>query len=170
MKCPGCGSLEDRVIDSRTAGDGSSIRRRRVCQDCSRRFTTYERIEWNPPLVVKKDKSREPFSREKVLSGLRKACEKRPVAADRLEETVDRVEQMVQECGETEIAAVRIGEMLVEELKQIDQVAYVRFASVYQEFADVGEFAKLVGGKEREGADPGDGETDHENTEPERET
>jgi transcriptional repressor NrdR len=150
MKCPTCGSLEDRVIDSRTAGDGSAIRRRRVCQSCSRRFTTYERIEWNPPLVIKKDTSREPFSRDKVLSGLRKACEKRPAPADRLELAVDKVERMVQESGETEILAVRIGEMLVEELKQIDQVAYVRFASVYQEFADPSEFAKLLGTKESE--------------------
>ncbi|MGA1779765.1 MAG: transcriptional regulator NrdR [Planctomycetota bacterium] len=150
MKCPTCGSLEDRVIDSRTAGDGSAIRRRRVCQSCSRRFTTYERIEWNPPLVIKKDTSREPFSRDKVLSGLRKACEKRPVPADRLELAVDKVERMVQESGETEILAVRIGEMLVEELKQIDQVAYVRFASVYRQFRDARDFVsevKSLGGR-----------------------
>ena len=151
MKCPFCSSLEDRVIDSRSAGDGSSIRRRRECQECARRFTTYERIEESPRLVIKKDDSREPFSRPKVLQGLLKACEKRPVAAERLEAVVDLVEREIHESGEAEIDARRIGELVVAELKKIDQVAYVRFASVYQEFADVSEFMRLVDGKEGEG-------------------
>jgi transcriptional repressor NrdR len=147
MKCPYCGSLEDRVIDSRTAGDGASIRRRRVCQDCARRFTTYERIEEIPRFVCKKDRSREPFHRQKVLAGLMKACEKRPVPIELLEGVVDRVERHIQDRGEPEIDSREIGEMLIAELKRIDQVAYVRFASVYQEFADVSEFMKLVEGR-----------------------
>ena len=154
MKCPICGASDDRVIDSRTSGDGHAIRRRRQCQSCERRFTTYERVESNPILVIKKDASREAFDREKVLSGLRKACEKRPVAADRLEQVVERVEQVIQERGESEIDARVIGEILVAELRTIDQVAYVRFASVYQEFKDVSEFTRIVTekpGEEREG-------------------
>ncbi len=158
MKCPSCGSLEDRVIDSRTGGDGLSIRRRRACQDCLRRFTTYERIEAHRPLVIKKDGSREPFNRDKILSGLRKACEKRPVSEERLEEAVERIEQTLQERGETEMDARVIGAILVEELKNIDPVAYVRFASVYQEFTDVSEFTRLV--TDSDGGDSAGGDSD----------
>ncbi len=134
-------------MDSRSAGDGSSIRRRRECQDCTRRFTTYERIEEAPRLVCKKDHTREPFDRQKVLSGLLKACEKRPVPVERLEQVVELVQRQIQELGEPEVESRAIGEILVGELKKIDQVAYVRFASVYQEFADVSEFMRLVEGR-----------------------
>jgi len=127
MKCPMCGALEDRVIDSRTSSDGSSIRRRRECQDCSRRFTTYERVEETPRLIVKKDQTRQPFDRKKVLSGLLKACEKRPVPTEKLEELVDLVERTVQEQGTSEVDSRIIGEVVVSELKKIDQVSYVRF-------------------------------------------
>lgn len=144
MKCPGCGSLEDRVIDSRTGGDGNSIRRRRVCQQCNRRFTTYERIEAHRPLVIKKNDTREPFNRDKILAGLRKACQKRPVEEGRLEQAVERVEQILQERGDAEVDARVIGAMLVEDLKDIDPVAYVRFASVYQEFEDISEFTRIL--------------------------
>lgn len=147
MKCPSCGSLEDRVIDSRTGGDGTSIRRRRVCQDCERRFTTYERIEAHRPLVIKKDESREPFNRDKILSGLRKACKKRPVDEDQLEEVVERLEQILQERGDPEIDARIIGAILIDELKGLDSVAYARFASVYEEFADISEFGLLAQGE-----------------------
>ncbi len=150
MKCPMCGALEDRVIDSRTSSDGSSIRRRRECQDCTRRFTTYERVEETPRLIVKKDQTRQPFDRKKVLSGLLKACEKRPVATEKLEELVDLVERTVQEQGSSEVDSRIIGEVVVSELKKIDQVSYVRFASVYQEFADVSEFTRLVSEKSGE--------------------
>jgi len=145
-----CGALEDRVIDSRTSSDGSSIRRRRECQDCTRRFTTYERVEETPRLIVKKDQTRQPFDRKKVLSGLLKACEKRPVATEKLEELVDLVERTVQEQGSSEVDSRIIGEVVVSELKKIDQVSYVRFASVYQEFADVSEFTRLVSEKSGE--------------------
>jgi len=150
MKCPYCGSIEDRVLDSRSAGDGSSIRRRRECHGCTRRFTTYERIEETPRLVCKKDRTREPFNRHKVLQGLLKACEKRPVPVERLERVVDLIERTIQERGEPEIESREIGEIVVAELKKIDQVAYVRFASVYQEFADVSEFMRLVEGRSGE--------------------
>lgn len=140
MRCPFCGGIEDRVIDSRSSTDGDVIRRRRECQACERRFTTYERVEEMPRLVLKKDMSREVFNRQKVLQGLLKACEKRPVSVDRLEQVVDLVERRVDELQSSEVESRFIGEILADQLRQIDQVAYVRFASVYREFADVAEF------------------------------
>lgn len=140
MKCPFCGSLDDRVIDSRASGEGEVIRRRRECQECGRRYTTYERVEEAPLLVLKKDMRREPFSRQKIMQGLLKAAEKRPISLSSLEEVVDLVERQVDDLSSNEVESTFIGEILSEELRKIDQVAYVRFASVYREFADVSEF------------------------------
>lgn len=142
MKCPFCAHLDDRVIDSRSSGEGEVVRRRRECQKCERRYTTYERVEEAPRLVSKKGGVREPFSRQKILQGLLKACEKRPVPFERLEALVDHVEQRINEEFDYEVESRFIGEILVGELKKIDQVAYVRFASVYREFADVTEFIR----------------------------
>lgn len=155
MKCPFCGSLENRVIDSRGAEGGAAIRRRRECQECVRRFTTYERIDETPRLVCKKDQRREPFDRQKVMKGLMRACEKRPIPQEILEQVVELVERKVQEAAPAEIETRTIGEILVSELKKIDQVAYVRFASVYQEFADISEFMRIVEGRPGETAEPG---------------
>ena len=140
MKCPYCGHLEDKVVDSREGRDGLVIRRRRECLKCSRRFTSYERIDEIPLMVVKKDGKRVPFDRNKVLAGLRKACEKRPISVATIEAVVDRIEKRVQEMGETEIQSRTIGEEVMRELHQLDQVAYVRFASVYREFKDIDQF------------------------------
>ncbi len=140
MKCPYCGHLKDRVVDSRESRDGDSIRRRRQCLNCSNRFTSYERIDEIPHMVVKKDGGREKFDRSKVLSGLMKACEKRPVSLTQLEKIVDRVEQQVQESPERELETVVIGKLLLSELRHLDKVAYLRFASVYMEFEEVTEF------------------------------
>lgn len=140
MKCPFCGELEDRVIDSRLTQEASVIRRRRECVGCERRYTTYERIEETFPLVVKKDGRREPFDRTKVLAGLQRACEKRPVSSEALEEVVSAVERRLQESGEREVASAVIGEQVMSRLQALDEVAYVRFASVYREFRDLGEF------------------------------
>jgi transcriptional repressor NrdR len=140
MKCPYCGFLKDRVVDSRESRNGDSIRRRRQCLNCARRFTSYERIDEIPYMVVKKDGGREKFDRNKVLSGLLKACEKRPVSLTQLEKIVDLVEQRVQESPDHELNAVDIGRILLSELRRVDKVAYLRFASVYLEFEDVGEF------------------------------
>jgi transcriptional repressor NrdR len=140
MKCPYCGFLKDRVVDSRETRNGDSIRRRRQCLNCSRRFTSYERIDEIPYMVVKKDGGREKFDRNKVLSGLLKACEKRPVSLTQLEKIVDLVEQQVQESPDHELATAEIGKILLSELKRLDKVAYLRFASVYLEFDDVQEF------------------------------
>ncbi len=142
LKCPFCGDIDDRVVDSRSSSDGAAIRRRRECQHCKRRYTTYERIEETPRLVIKKDRRREPFSRQKVLQGLLRACEKRPVPLSRLEELVDHVEQHINESFEQEVESHAVGQLVTEQLKQIDQVAFVRFASVYQEFSDVTEFLR----------------------------
>ncbi len=142
MKCPYCGFEDDRVIDSRTSEDGRAIRRRRECQECEKRYTTYERVQETPRYVIKKDQRREPFSRDKVLSGLLRACEKRPVPLSRLEEVVDLVERWVHDRLEHEVTSRDVGARVVLELKAIDKVAYVRFASVYQEFADVGAFIR----------------------------
>jgi len=142
MKCPFCRELGNRVIDSRLTKDGGVIRRRRACSKCQRRFTTYERVEEVLPLVVKKDDRREVYDRFKVLSGLKKACEKRPVSADQIEQAADRVERVVQDRGEKEVPSSVIGETLMRELHGLDQVAYVRFASVYRSFEDVGEFMR----------------------------
>lgn len=140
MKCPFCDELEDKVVDSRMAREGEIIRRRRECLVCKRRYTTYERIEESLPMVVKKDGRREPFDRGKILAGLKKACEKRPISIATLDAVVDRLEKQFQEMGESEIQSVTIGEAVMRELHQLDQVAYVRFASVYREFKDIDQF------------------------------
>ncbi len=140
MKCPFCGHIEDKVVDSREAKDGDAIRRRRECLRCRRRFTTYEHIEDVLPVVVKKDGRREVFDRNKILSGLKKACEKRPVSMEVLEEIVSRIEKKAQESGEKEIPSSMIGEEVMRELQRLDEVAYVRFASVYREFKGINEF------------------------------
>jgi len=140
MKCPFCRDLENKVIDSRLSKDGDIIRRRRECLRCQRRFTTYERVEEILPMVVKKDGRREQFDRHKVLEGLRLACNKRPVSAEQLEELVDGIERKLQEMGEKEVPTSVIGEAAMRELARLDEVAYVRFASVYRSFKDLGEF------------------------------
>jgi transcriptional repressor NrdR len=140
MNCPFCGFKEDRVIDSREGKEGDVIRRRRECLQCLRRFTTYERIDEVPYMVVKKDGRREKFDRQKVLTGLLKACEKRPVSMTKLAELVDEVEGRLADKGEREISTTEIGEMLMRQLIVIDKIAYVRFASVYRDFQDVEAF------------------------------
>jgi transcriptional repressor NrdR len=146
VKCPFCGHLEDKVVDSRESKEGEVIRRRRECLSCAKRFTSYERIDQIPQLVVKKDGRRERFDREKVLAGLMKACEKRPVPIKALEEIVDKVEAMVQERPDREVPTVEIGEFLMERLRDLDKVAFVRFASVYREFKDVDQFMATLKG------------------------
>jgi transcriptional repressor NrdR len=140
MKCPFCGHLQDKVVDSRESKEGDAIRRRRQCLECQRRFTSYERIDEIPYMVVKKDGRRERFDRQKVLAGVLKACEKRPVSMIQLETIADNAETMVQESSEREATTRSIGEMIMNELKNLDKVAYVRFASVYLDFKDVQEF------------------------------
>lgn len=140
MRCPFCAEQEDKVVDSRVNRDGLLIRRRRECLGCHRRYTTYERVEEVLPVVVKKDGRREPFDRGKILQGLKKACEKRPVPVSVLEEITDRVQKRVQEFGEPEVSSRVIGEEVMAHLHRVDQVAYVRFASVYREFKDVTQF------------------------------
>lgn len=142
MRCPFCNHIEDKVVDSREGRDGLVIRRRRECLKCHRRFTSYERIDEIPFMVVKKDGKREPFDRNKVLAGLRKACEKRPVSPAALEAIAEEVEQALQEAAEREIPTTAIGERIVTRLKDLDKVAYVRFASVYKQFEDVNQFMK----------------------------
>jgi transcriptional repressor NrdR len=142
MKCPFCRDLENKVIDSRLSKDGHIIRRRRECLRCERRFTTYERVEEMLPMVVKKDGRREVYERLKVVAGLKKACEKRPVSMERIEQTADRIEHMLQERGEKEVASSVIGEAIMKALYDLDKVAYVRFASVYRSFEDVNEFMR----------------------------
>jgi transcriptional repressor NrdR len=140
MKCPFCAHLQDKVVDSRESKDGDAIRRRRQCLKCKKRFTSYERIDEIPSMVVKKDGRRERFDRQKVLAGILKACEKRPVSMSQLETIADNAESMVQESTEREVSTRVIGEMIMNELKNLDKVAYVRFASVYLDFKDVQEF------------------------------
>jgi len=140
VKCPFCDELEDKVVDSRMAKEGEVIRRRRECLGCKRRYTTYERVEEILPVVVKKDGRRESFDRAKILSGLKKACEKRPISTATIEAATDRIEKRVQEMGESEIESRVVGEEVMKELHQLDQVAYVRFASVYREFKDIDQF------------------------------
>lgn len=140
MKCPFCGFADTKVIDSRLGKEGNNIRRRRECVDCERRFTTYERVEETLPLVVKKDGRREHFDRLKIIAGMQRACEKRPVSIATIEKVVDRLEVTLQESGEKEIEASRIGKAVMEALHEIDEVAYVRFASVYRQFKDINEF------------------------------
>ena len=140
MKCPFCGEIDNKVIDSRLSKDGAAIRRRRECLLCGRRFTTYEHIEEVPITIVKKDGRREVFNREKVFSGLKKACQKRDISINVLEEFIDELERDLKETGEKEISAHIIGEKVMEKLHELDDVAYVRFASVYREFKDVNDF------------------------------
>lgn len=140
MKCPFCAHLKDKVVDSREIGSGDAIRRRRECLSCGRRFTSYERVEEIPYLVIKKDGRREPFDRQKLMAGLHRASEKRPIPVKALTAIVDEVEQMVQDGPDREIEARVIGEKVMERLKDLDKVAYVRFASVYRQFEDVKEF------------------------------
>ena len=140
MKCPYCGYLESKVVDSRPADEGSSIRRRRECLSCHKRFTTYETVESLPLMVVKKDGSRQSFDRNKVLGGLIRACEKRPVSYQALENTVMEIEQALQNQMDREVSSAQIGELVMERLKKLDEVAYVRFASVYRQFKDINTF------------------------------
>jgi transcriptional repressor NrdR len=140
MKCPYCGQLDSRVLDSRLSQEQTSIRRRRECLSCHRRFTTYERVEDIPFMVVKKDGRREPFDRAKILTGLRRASEKRPIPASALEAIVERVESLLVEGSEREISSRDIGELIIGQLRELDEVAYVRFASVYRQFRSIEEF------------------------------
>lgn len=142
MKCPFCGANEDKVIDSREGSEGSAIRRRRECLKCQRRYTTYERLEESPLLVVKRDGRREPFDRKKILSGVLKACEKRPIPMERMEALVDEVERGISQESEKEVSSVEIGERVMRSLNALDEVAYVRFASVYRSFKDLNQFLK----------------------------
>jgi transcriptional repressor NrdR len=151
MRCPWCGHLEDRVVDSREAQEGQATRRRRECNGCGRRFTTYERIEEVLPQVVKKDGRREPFDRKKIVEGVARACQKRPVSAEQVEALVAAVERQLQELGEREIRTVVIGEAVIRRLRTLDEVAYVRFASVYRAFRDASEFMAELEGLQRRG-------------------
>lgn len=144
MKCPFCRSLDNKVIDSRLSKEGDVIRRRRECLDCQRRFTTYERVEEILPLVIKKNGSRELFDRNKIMAGLKKACEKRPISVEVLEEVTSGIERHFQEMGEKEIPSSAIGEMVMRALYHLDDVAYVRFASVYRQFKDITQFIEEV--------------------------
>ena len=140
MKCPYCGFAQDRVVDSRESKEADSIRRRRECERCNKRFTTYERIDEIPYMVVKKDGRREKFERGKVLSGLLRACEKRPISAGILEDLVDQTESFLMDSPERERSTTEIGQLLMDKLKELDTVSYIRFASVYRDFKDVSEF------------------------------
>ena len=140
MRCPFCGQVESKVIDSRESKKGVSIRRRRECLGCERRFTTYEKIEEIPYMIVKKDGSRQLFDRQKLLRGMLRAVEKRPIAVSKLEEIIEEIESKLQERPEKELKAAEIGQLVMDKLKALDKVAYVRFASVYREFRDVNEF------------------------------
>jgi transcriptional repressor NrdR len=140
MRCPFCRDLENRVVDSRLGKDGDAIRRRRHCERCGRRFTTYERVEEALPMVVKKDGRREPFERAKIVNGIKRACEKRPVSVDTIEKLAETIERQLQESGEREVTSRAIGEAVMREMHDVDGVAYVRFASVYRSFRDVHEF------------------------------
>ncbi|PLV60092.1 transcriptional regulator NrdR [Thermotoga sp. KOL6] len=153
MKCPFCGSMDTRVLDSRPTLDGAAIRRRRECVACGRRFTTYERYEEAPVLVIKKDGRREKFDRNKIKNGMIKACEKRPVTYEQIEEAVNRICLKLREEGLFEVETKKIGELVMEELKRLDQVAYVRFASVYRDFREIDQFLEIVKElkKEKEG-------------------
>ena len=142
MKCPFCGFLECKVIDSRESKTGISIRRRRECLSCKRRFTTYEKIEEIPYMVVKKDGTRQPFDTQKLLRGMMRACEKRPIQISQLEEVVEEIESLLQERPDKEIGVAEIGQLVMDRLRALDKVAYVRFASVYREFGDVAEFRR----------------------------
>ena len=149
MKCPFCSYEESKVIDSRPTDEGQRIRRRRECLQCAKRFTTYEIIESLPIIVIKKDKSRESFNRDKLMTGLLRACEKRPVSIDQLDNMIDEIEAIIQNSLDREVSSEKIGELVMDKLKNIDEVAYVRFASVYRQFKDINTFMnelnKLLG-------------------------
>ncbi|MDY6856998.1 MAG: transcriptional regulator NrdR [Thermodesulfobacteriota bacterium] len=153
MRCPFCSDIDNKVIDSRLSKDGNIIRRRRECLGCQRRFTTYEKVELALPAIVKKDGRREAFNRTKIFNGIKRACEKRPISIDIMEGVVDRIEQEIQDSGEKEIKCSQIGERVMKALHDLDAVAYVRFASVYREFKDVGDFMvevrDLLAGKKK---------------------
>lgn len=142
MKCPFCGHVENRVIDSRLSANGEVTRRRRECDGCDRRYTTYERVEDLLPSVVKRDGSRELFDRRKIVAGIRAACSKRPVSVDQIDSIAEAIEREVQESGEREISYTAIGEKVMDRLRDVDQVAYVRFASVYRQFRDIEDFSR----------------------------
>lgn len=142
MKCPFCGHIEDKVIDSRSSNENKSVRRRRECMKCKRRFTTYEYIEEAPLMVIKKDGRREAFDRNKIISGILKACEKRPVGMEKVEAVVDKVEKELQKSFDKEVKAQVVGELVMDYLHKLDEVAYVRFASVYRQFKDINHFMK----------------------------
>lgn len=144
MKCPYCGHKDDKVLDSRNIREGEGIRRRRECENCARRFTTYEEIEEVRITVVKKDGCRVPFDRQKILQGMQIACHKRPVSAEHLESAVDSIERSLYNRGDKEVTSSEIGDMVIKNLKELDEVAYVRFASVYRQFEDVTQFKDLV--------------------------
>ncbi|MEI8176417.1 MAG: transcriptional regulator NrdR [Candidatus Omnitrophota bacterium] len=144
MKCPFCQRSSDRVLDSRSSQNGKAIRRRRECRKCGKRFTTYEYIEQTPLMVIKKDGRREPFDRNKVLAGIVKACEKRPVGMERLEKLVDLIERSLQKDFQREVRSKAVGELVMKKLYELDEVAYVRFASVYRQFKDVHQFMKEI--------------------------
>ena len=154
MKCPYCGHLENKVVDSRLNKDYTITRRRRLCDSCGRRFTTYERLELTMPMLIKKDDRREAWDRDKVVAGLKKACEKRPVSITQIEEFVDNLERELQDMGEREIPVQIVGARVMDALRTIDEVAYVRFASVYRQFKDLNEFMEelkgLLGGREND--------------------
>lgn len=144
MKCPFCGTLDSKVIDSRSTEEGVSIRRRRECLKCNKRFTTYEKVESIPIMVIKKDKRREPFDSSKIMRGLTRACEKRPISVDMIEDIVYKIETKIYNTLEREITSDQIGEMLLEQLKDVDEVAFIRFASVYRDFKDVETFRNEI--------------------------
>ena len=146
MKCPYCNKIDNKVIDSRLSKDGRTIRRRRECIQCGRRFTTYEKIEELLPMVIKKDSRREPFNREKIISGIKKACQKRPISITDIEEFVDTLEIYFQEIGKKEVESKEVGERVINRLREWDEVAYVRFASVYRQFKDINEFMSELEG------------------------
>jgi len=140
MKCPYCSHPEDKVIDSRPTDEGAAIRRRRECLGCQKRYTTYEKVEYMPLMVIKKDKSRQPYNREKLLNGILRACEKRPVSISEIDSLIDNVEAQIYNTLEREVTSTEIGEKVMEELRKLDEVAYVRFASVYRQFKDIDTF------------------------------
>lgn len=153
MRCPRCGHIEDRVVDSRVGRDGHAIRRRRECLDCGARFTTYERVELSLPLIIKRDGRREPWDRGKPMRALRVACQKRSVSTDALNQVVDRIERELASLGDREVAASAVGELLIAELRQLDDVAYLRFASVYHSFDTINEFLAEAARVRRESLD-----------------
>lgn len=154
MKCPFCGDLEDKVIDSRISTEGDTIRRRRECLKCQKRFTTYERLEEIPLMVIKKDGRREPFDRKKLLAGILKACEKRPIPMEKIEGMVDEIERTLQRNYEKEVSSTDIGELVMKQLHKLDEVAYVRFASVYRQFKDINQFMSELSTLLKEGRKP----------------